>query len=152
MKAKILKTKFRKEVPSKFGTLYSHEIHYDDKIAFYSSKKKEQTFFKEGQEAEFTEEERIYQKKDGSKGKFIVIKPERPQQRQSSYGKALTREQSRYSGFADSYTKDLMVAKILKPEIEAKDEEYNDIVMATFKKRGFEIFEHLVQLDKTLEL
>lgn len=151
MKAKITETKFKKEVQSKFGTLYSHEIHYDNKVAFYSSKKKDQDFFKKGQEAEFIEEKRTYKKKDGTTGEYLVVKPERPQ-RQSNFGKALTKEQSRYSGFADSYAKDLLVAGILRPELTDKDEEFNDIVMTTFKRRGFEIFEHLVQLDKTLEL
>ena len=56
MKALILSTEFVKEYESKFGTLYLHKIKYDEKTAFYNSKKKEQTYFIPNKEAEFTEE------------------------------------------------------------------------------------------------
>ena len=101
----------------------------------------------QGNEAEFIEEEKT-STKDGSKY-FIVKLP--PKNKQSNFGKALTKEQSKYSGFADSYIKDLLVAKVLKIEETEKDEEYNDTVMITLKKRGLEIFEHMVAMDKTLE-
>ena len=150
MKALITKTEYKKEVPSKFGTLYSHAVHYDGKTAFYTAKSKEQTFFVPGKEAEFTEEKRTYQKKDGTKGEFLVIKPDRPQ-RQSNFGKALKKEQSRYSGFAESYVKDMMIAGVIKPEITEADIEHNEVVIMTWKKMSFGVFEHMVELDAQLE-
>ena len=72
-------------------------------------------------------------------------------QRGSNFGKALTKEQSRYSGFSESYVKDLLACGLIKPEFTTEDEEHNDVVIMTWKKRGFEIFEHLVELDKQLE-
>ena len=120
-------------------------------MAFYTAKSKEQTFFVPGKEAEFTEEKRTYQRKDGTKGEFLVVKPDRPQ-RQSNFGKALKKEQSRYSGFAESYVKDLLVAGVLRPEITEADIDHNEVVIMTWKKMSFEVFEHMVELDKTLEL
>ena len=144
MKAIIKSVRFVKEFEAKFGgTLYSHEVKYDDKTAYYSSKKKDQTKFVKGQEAEFTEETR-----NAGKGDFLVIKPIYIQG-QSNYARDVKREQSKYSGFADSYVKDLLVAGILKPEVEPADEEFNDIIMVTWKKRAHEIFEHMVELDKS---
>jgi len=145
MKALIKSIEFNKEFESQHGTLYGFTITYDDKKAFYKSKSRDQKKFIKGQEAEFTEETIT---KDGKK--YLIIKPVY-NRGQSNYGKALGREQSKYSGFADSYVKDLLVAGVIKPEINNVDEEYNDIVMATWKKRAMEIFEHMVELDKTLQ-
>lgn len=147
MKTKITKVEFKKEQEGKFGKQYVFQVCYDDKKAYHYAKKKDQTDFIEGQEAEFIEEEKT-STKDGSK--YIIVKLP-PKNKQSNFGKALTKEQSRYSGFADSYTKDLLVAKILRVEEKEEDSNYNDIVMDTLKKRGREIFEHLVEMDKTLE-
>ena len=106
MKAIIKTVKFNKEYESKFGTLFGFTITYDDKKAYYSSKKKDQNKFIEGQEAEFTEET-----KTNTKGEYLVIKPIYLQgQGQSNFGKNLKREQSKYSGFALAYAKDLVVA------------------------------------------
>ena len=44
MKALITKTEYKKEVPSKFGTLYSHAVHYDGKTAFYTAKSRRSLF------------------------------------------------------------------------------------------------------------
>jgi len=146
MKAIIKSVEFNKEFESQHGTLYGFTITYDDKKAFYKSKSKDQKKFIKGQEAEFTEETIT---KDGKK--YLIIKPVY-NRGQSNYGKALSREQSKYSGFADSYVKDLLVGGIILPEIDGTGaEEHNDIVMITWKKRAFEIFEHMVQLDKTLQ-
>jgi len=150
MKAIIKTIKYKKELDSKFGKLYSFEVTYDDRKAYYYSKYKEQTFFKPEQEAEFTEEERTFTGQDGNPGSYFIIKPVRAQ-RQSNFGKALTREQSRYSGFADSYAKDMLVAGVLRIEATEDDELHNDIVMNTWKRRAFEIFEHMIALDKSLE-
>jgi len=145
MKAIIKSAEFTKEIEGQYGLLYGFKITYDNKTAFYKSKSKEQKKFIKGQEAEFTEEKII---KGGKE--YLIIKPVY-NKGQSNYGKALSREQSKYSGFADSYVKDLIVAGVIKPEKDASDEEHNDIVMATWKKRAFEIFEHMVELDKTLQ-
>ena len=109
MKTTIKKVELQKEYESKFGTMYSFLVEYDDKKAFYTSKTKDQTKFVAGQEAEFIEEEKTFTKKDGTQGRYLTIKP--PQfQKQSNFGKALAKEQSKYSGFAVSYSKDLVVA------------------------------------------
>ena len=147
MKAIITKVEFKKEQEGKFGMQYVFLIGYDEKKAYYYAKKKDQTDFVQGNEAEFIEEEKT-STKDGSK--YLIVKLP-PKNKQSNFGKALTKEQSKYSGFADSYIKDLLVAKVLKIEENEKDEEYNDNVMITLKKRGLEIFEHMVAMDKTLE-
>ena len=136
MKAIITDVKFQKEGQNKFGTYYSFKVSYDGKTAFYNSKSKEQKNFIAGQEAEFTEEERTYTKDDGTIGKFNIIKPFNAN-RQSNFGKALKKEQSRYSGFAVSYAKDLVVAGRLQFE--------ELLPYATV------LFNAMVDLDKTLD-
>ena len=145
MEALIKSTQFVKEYESKYGTLYLHKITYDDKTAYYSSKSKDQNKFVKGQKAEFTEIE-----KEGQNGKYLNIKPV-TSNNYSGYKKALKKEQSKYSGFADSYVKDLLTAGVIKPEIDNSAENHNDIVMQSWKRRAYEIFEHMVSLDKTLE-
>ena len=110
MKAVIKDVEFVKEYESKFGTLYSFRVCYDDSIAYYSSKSKDQKKFIAGQEAEFTEE-----KKTGNRGEYLVVKPLFAN-KQSNFGKALTREKSKYSGFAMAYAKDLVVAGKIEPD------------------------------------
>ena len=137
MKATITDVIFKKEYKDKFGTKYSFQIKYDDQVALYSSKSKEQKKFIPGEEAEFTEETRTYTDKNtGDLKEFTVIKPVY-QQRQSNYGKALGKEQSRYSGFAVSYAKDLVV----NGRIDIKElSEYSTV-----------LFDLMVALDKSLE-
>jgi len=136
MKEFITEVNFIKEKQTQFGTLYQFAVKYDGKKAFYSSKKKEQTMFIPGQEAEFTEEEKTYTDQQGNPGSFLVIKPLNPN-KQSNFGKALKKEQSRYSGFAVSYAKDLVVAGRLNRE------ELSDYAWV--------LFELMVSMDKTLE-
>ncbi len=136
MKALIDNVKFKNEFESKFGILYSHVVSWygkDEKIeyGFYSSKKKDQTYFKAGQESEFTVEE-----KQGKQGNFFVVKP-LSQGNFSGYNKNLKREQSKYAGFAASYCKDLIIAD----KLNIKDWE------AASKK----IFNFMVELDKSIE-
>ena len=150
MKATITDVIYKKEYESKFGTMHQFEIHYDGKRASYSSKSKDQKHFVKGQETEFIEEQKTYVK-DGRESKYLVVKIPQ-QQRESNFGKALKKEQSRYSGFSESYVKDLLSSGLLKPEITDADEAHNDIVIITWKKRSFEIFEHMVELDKMLEV
>lgn len=131
MEALITKVEFQKEYTTKFGTLYLHKIEYDNKVAFYSSKSKEQTKFIEGKDAEFTEEKRT-----GKNGEYFVIKPV-GKNLMSNYGKALQREQSKYSGFAVSYVKDLIIAGHIKIE--------------DWEKASKKIFNFMVELDKSIQ-
>jgi len=131
MKELITNVEFVKEFDSKFGKLYSFKVTYAGRSAYYSSKSKEQTKFVAGQEAEFTEET-----KTGKNGTYLVIKPPM-KNNQSNFGKALTREKSKYSGFAVSYAKDLLVAgRINKDEL---------------ADQAWILFELMVEMDKTLE-
>lgn len=152
MKAIIKLVEFRKEFESKFGTMYQFEVHYDDKKAVYTSKQKEQKHFIVDKETEFTEETKTFVNKNGQEVPYLVIKPIQANfQKQSNFGKALKKEQSRYSGFSESYVKDLMANGLIRPEVTEDDVTHNDIVILTWKKRSFEIFEHMVELDKNLE-
>ena len=136
MKARIKDVKFQKEYDSKYGKMYSFLISYDDKKAFYNSKNNPQTSFVKGEEAEFTEETKTYTDKNGNAASYISIKP--PQsQRQSNFGKALKKEQSKYSGFAVAYAKDLVVAGKLDRE------ELGDYAWI--------LFDLMVEMDKTIE-
>ena len=130
MKAKITSVEYKSEFESKYGILYSFIVKYDSKSAFYSSKKKDQTKFVKGQEAEFTEEE-----KEGKNGKYLVIKPIVAQF--GGYNKQVKKEQSRYAGFAMSYAKDLVVGDKIS---------INDLSNYTEA-----MFKLMVKLDKTLE-
>ena len=131
MKAKITNIKYIKDYETKFGIMYSFLVEYDGKKAYYSCKKREQDKFKIGEEAEFVEEE-----KEGKNGKYLVIKPVQNNS-YSPYNKAVKKEQSRYSGFAVSYAKDLCIAG----KIEFKDiSQYSTV-----------LFNLMVSLDKTLE-
>ena len=131
MKETIKETKFIKEYEDKYGKKYLHSVKYADKEALYSSKKKEQDTFVPGQEAEFTETER---EKNGRT--TIFIKPVR-KAFNSNFGRNLSKEQTRYSGFAVSYVKDLIIAG----KIDLKD----------WQSASEKIFRHMVELDKTLQ-
>ena len=139
MKAKIKTVKFLKESEGKFGLMYSFSITYivdgEEKTAYYTSKSKDQKKFIEGQESEFTEEEKL-----GTNDRpYLVIKPiQAGGYNQSGFGKALKKEQSKYSGFAMSYAKDLVIAdKITLEQI------------STYTEKMFKL---MVALDKTLEV
>lgn len=135
MNARIKSVKFKKEYESKYGLLYGFEVVYEvdgeEKKGFYSSKKREQTNFVEGKDCELVEE---VIKSD--KGDWVKIKPSKPFSN-SNYGRVLKREQTRYSGFAVSYAKDLVVADKLK--LEELD------LFAT------KLFDLMVNLDKSME-
>lgn len=110
MKAKVLETKYRKEFETKFGKLHSHGIkmEIDGKVQWcqYNSKSKEQKKFIVGQEAEFTTIEKTFQGKTYLQVKPIVANSNF----KSNFSRNLKREQSKYSGFAMSYAKDLVIA------------------------------------------
>ena len=107
MKAIIDKTLFKKDFVYNGVTYYEFEIHYSGKKAKYVSTSENQTKFVAGQEAEFTEE----------KDKFGNPKITPVYQQKFSGGaRAIKKEQSRYSGFAMAYAKDLVVAGIIEIE------------------------------------
>ena len=130
MKAKITNVSFDKEVEIRGKILYQHNVWYNDKKASYLSAKKEQTRFIKDVECEFTETEREY-----NGVKYYNVKP--VQQGQSNYSKAAKKEQSRYSGFAVSYVKDLIIA--------------GKIDIKQWESASEKIFNFMVKLDKTLE-
>lgn len=136
MKAVIEEVTFSKEIDSKFGKLYSFKVKYDGEVAIYRSKNRNQTNFIPGKEAEFTEETQSYKDKNGVEQHYKVIKLINLN-KQSNFGKALKKEQSRYSGFAVSYAKDLLVAGRINRE------ELQDM--------SWILFELMVAMDKTLE-
>jgi len=133
MKALITKVTFKEEKQGKFGMQYNFFIDYDGKKAYYTSKSREQTKFVEGQECEFTEEKRT--SKAGNE--YFVVKAIYQQGNKSQYGKALQREQSKYSGFACSYVKDLIVS--------------GHIQLDDWAGMSSMIFEHMVELDKSIQ-
>lgn len=104
MKAKITKIDFVQEIETKHGTMYKFNAHYNGKVGSFLSKKREQSSFKEGEEAEFTETSREY---NGTT--YFNIKKVSPYG-QSNFNRRVKQEQSKYSGFAMSYAKDLVVA------------------------------------------
>ena len=131
MKAIIKSVEFVKEYETKFGIMFEHRVKYDDKTASYSCKTKEQKVFIVGQEKEFEETQKDY---NGTT--YYNIKP-LTQNNLSGYAKNLKKEQSRYSGFAVSYVKDLIIADKIKIE--------------QWEAASKKIFQFMVDLDKTLE-
>lgn len=135
MRVLVKRVTFKKEYESKYGLLYGFEVLYElegnEKKGFYSSKKREQTNFIEGEECELVEE--VIK---GDKGEWIKIRPSKGFLN-SNYGRVLKREQTRYSGFAVSYAKDLVVADKLKLE---------ELDMFATK-----LFDLMVSLDKSME-
>ena len=83
-----------------------------------------------------SEETQSYKDKNGVEQHYKVVKLIN-QNKQSNFGKALKKEQSRYSGFAVSYAKDLLVAGRINRE------ELQDM--------SWILFELMVAMDKTLE-
>lgn len=108
MKAVIKKITFNKEVETRFGMMNQFRVEYDGKVGSFLSKEKNQTTFKEGVENEFTETPREYQGVT-----YYNIKPIK-KQGSSNFSRQLKREQSKYSGFAMAYAKDLVVAGAIK--------------------------------------
>ena len=132
MKAIISKITFQNEWESKFGTLFQFKCEYDGKVGQFNSKKKEQTTFYEGKEAEFTETPKTH-----NGVTYYTIKKIQPQGGHSNFARSMKREQSKYSGFAMSYAKDLVVAG----KIEEKQ------IFSAAKK----MMDWMVEQDKNLE-
>ncbi len=100
----------------------------------HTSKSKDQTYFQEGKEAEFLLEE----KKNTKTGKMCyAIKRPKMQGGNPNYTREKKREQTRYSGFAMSYAKDLVIADKIK---------FDQILPAAKK-----MFDYMVELDKSIE-
>jgi len=133
MKAKITKVTFKEERDGKFGKQYNFEIEYDGKKAYYTCKSKDQKVFIEGQECDFVEEKRT--SKAGNS--YLVVKSPNQGGGKSQYGKALQKEQARYSAFAVSYVKDLIIAK--------------EVGLDDWAAMSSMIFEHMVELDKSIQ-
>jgi hypothetical protein len=136
MKSKILNVEFNKEGEGKFGKWYSFrvtiEVDGEKQICNYLSKTREQTKFVAGQEAEYS-----LVPKEFSGKTYFDIKPVQAFQGKSNFGKKLAQEQSKYSGFAMSYAKDLTIAKVIEPKQ----------MFDTAKK----MFDWMVEMDKTLQ-
>lgn len=137
MKATIQEVQFVREYETQFGKMYSFKVKYDDQVAYYSSKYKDQKKFVAGQESEFTEETKTTTDKQGNQHDFLVIKPIN-QNKQSNFGKALKKEQTRYSGFAVSYSKDLVCAGKLDID--------------ELSTHAWVLFELMVAMDKSIEV
>jgi len=129
MKALITSVNYQKEIETKFGITHIFRVGYDGKDATYFSKKKEQDVFVVDKESEFTETV----KTSDQYGEQITIKPIMA----SNFGRQTKREQSKYSGFAMSYAKDLVIGG----RISLKE-------MPKYTKAMFNL---MVELDKTLE-
>ena len=135
MREIITEVKFTKETKTQFGILYQFAISYDGKTAYYSSKSKDQKKFIPGEEAEFTEEERSYIDENGNPRSYLVIKPIYPN-RQSNFGRALNKEQARYSAMCVSYAKDLVIG--------------GRIQIGELPDYAWIMFELIKEMDKTL--
>ena len=106
MEAIIKKIEYQKERQTRFGILHSFKITYgENKVGYYSCKTKDQTAFKVNEKATFVEETNVT-----DKGTFVNIKPEYSKNGYSAFSKAIAKEKSKYSGFAVSYSKDLIIA------------------------------------------
>jgi len=137
MRELIQEVKYKRKRETQFGILYDFEISYDNKIGYYSSKSKDQKKFIPGQEAEFTEQEIEYMdKKTGEPKTFLKIKPVNPN-KQSNFGKALKREQARYSAMCVAYAKDLVIA--------------GRIQLGELQDYSWIMFELIKEMDKTLD-
>lgn len=112
--------------------MHGFKVSYEDKTAYYSSKKKEQDFFVEGKEVEFVEEVR-----QGKNGNYLVVKPVKNNP-MSNFGKQMKKEQSRYSGFAMAYAKDLVTGGRLPIDM--------------MYDEATRMFRFMVELDKTIEI
>jgi hypothetical protein len=137
MKAIVTKVIAKGPSEGKFGTKYDFTIGYkeadgSDRMGYYSSKKAEQNTFIEGKECEFTEEERT--SKQGNV--YYIVKPMYAQPK-SGYGQNVKREQARYSGFAVSYVKDMIVAGHVPP--------------ADWHDKSKEVFSWMVAMDKEVK-
>lgn len=131
MKAVLKEIHFDKEVNTKFGVMFQYYVSYNDKNATFLCKTKDKHKFKAGIENEFIETSREYNGKT-----YYSIKSIQENKGNSNYGKAVQREQSKYSGFGVSYVKDLIIAG----KIDIKD----------WEKASEKIVKFMVKMDKEI--
>ena len=135
MKAIFKKVVFSKAVETKYGLKYSFNVKYDvdgvERIGSFLSDKEEQDIFTEGQENEFNEVPREYNGKTYYNIKAIK------KTGNSGFNKQLKKEQSKYSGFAMSYAKDLTVS--------------GKIPLSDMYSEADKMMKWMVQKDKELE-
>lgn len=118
MKMLITKITFDKEIETKFGKMFRFRADYDGKIGFFLAKIMEQKTFIQGEENEFTETAHEYQ------GSTYYRLKSLKQYGTSNFSRQVKKEQSKYSGFAMSYAKDLVVAGMIPQDeifVEAKN-------------------------------
>jgi hypothetical protein len=132
MKAKITEINYNKEIETKFGVFHQYYVRYNDKTATFLCKVKDKYPFKLNEENEFIETSKEHQGKI-----YYNIKAIQQNNGNSNYGKAVKKEQSKYSGFAVSYVKDLIIADKIKVE--------------QWESASKKIFEFMVSLDKSIE-
>lgn len=107
MKARFDKITYSRSVETKRGLRHQFKVKFKDdkgveREGTFLSPDKEQTQFREGEENEFTLREKEY---NGTI--YYNIYPAKKASK-SNFARALKREQSKYSGFAMSYAKDLV--------------------------------------------
>lgn len=146
MKCLIDSVVFDRKYTTKFGDRWKFKISYygeNEKLmyGYYSASKETQTKFVPGQEAEFDISSR-----DTPMGQETVIKP-LYEPKNTGFARKIKEERSKYSGFSSSYIKDLLIAGIIKPEIDEETKFQNEEVMLTWRKYSYEIFKHMVKLD-----
>lgn len=137
MEAVIDKVEFLKEIDGKHGKLFSFAVSYEGERAIYRSKSKDQKYFIPGKKTEFTEEDMTFKdKKTGNDVPYKVIKPiYTGRNPQSNFGKALKKEQARYSAMVVSYAKDLVIA--------------GRIQLNELQEYSWVMFELIKEMDKT---
>lgn len=108
MKGKIISVKYHKPVTTKYGEMHQHQVTIEKDgvniLCQYLCKSKDQNTFIGGKEAEYNLTEREYQGNT-----YYNIKPIN-NRGNSNFSRNIKKEQSKYSGFAMSYAKDLVVA------------------------------------------
>ena len=135
MKAIFKEIKLSKPIETKYGLRYQFHVKYDvegkERIGSFLSDKELQEDFNEGEENELTETAREYN------GKTYYNIAKIKMQGYSNFSRKMKNEQSRYSGFAMSYAKDLVVAgKIPFDDLYSECDKMHD---------------HMIKLDKQLE-
>ena len=135
MKAIFKQIVLAKPVETKFGLRYSFNVKYDvegqERIGSFLAEKESQDLFLEGQENEFTEASREYNGKT-----YYNLAPIK-KAGNSNFARQIKKEQSKYSGFAMSYAKDLTVA--------------SKIPLSDMYSEAQKMMNWMVQKDKELE-
>jgi hypothetical protein len=132
MKTVIKKVDFDREINGQHGLVFRFKVQYNDRTGSFLSKTREQDYFVEGKEAEFNE---VTKEVNGNI--YYNLRPIK-KKGNSNFSRKMKAEQSKYSGFAMSYAKDLRMHGM----IQGKE--------AMFKEAE-EMFEWMVKKDKELE-